>query len=543
MSKDAILSAFQPLRKHYQQIAHWKIADGFASDPKRADRYSLSLPGLFVDFSKNHITDETLRHLIALAKAAQVEKKREDLFAGNVVNITENRAALHPAFRQVGKSIHPDLSAQREKMKHFVASLREGHHLGASGKPITDFLLLGIGGSQLGTKMAITALSRWVRPDWQFHFLSNLDGYTISNQLKQLNPETTLCFISSKSFTTQETLSNAEIIKTWLSKMGNGKHKTATIFEKHLVALTAKPEKALAFGLSPAMIFSLPNEIGGRYSLWSAMGLPLMTAIGEAAFTELLKGGYAMDQHFREAPIEKNLPVILGLIGIWYRHFFQAQTTAIIAYSDALTYFPAYLQQLVMESQGKSVSQSGEPIPYPTSPIVWGGVGCDSQHAYHQLLHQGTVYVPVDFLLPLKAPSGFEAHQAKLVANCLGQSQSLMRGKTTAEAYQELLSAGYAAAEASRLAPHYALPGNRASHTFLLDEVTPYTLGMLIALYEHKVFVQSVIWGINPFDQFGVEWGKQKAHDLLPLLLSKEKITPTLDASTAMLIAKCRQKI
>lgn len=527
------------LKKHYRKVCKYHLRDLFAEDPKRFEKFSLNAAGLLLDYSKNRLVSETIDQLCQLAYARHLPEKIRALFKGAAVNSTENQSAMHIALRDLtSHSIYLNnqdiLSEVREylkKMYLYAEKVQQKKWLGYTGVPITDIVNIGIGGSNLGPAMVCEAMSAFKSSDIRCHFVSNADSQNISYVLKNLHPATTLFIVSSKSFRTKETLLNAKTAKQWFSKS------TASpqLLKNHFLAVTAQPQLAKEFGIHPEHIFKLWNWVGGRYSIWSAIGLPLMFLIGTRQFKEFLAGAHAMDQHFASAALKQNMPVILGLLGIWHTNFFGARTHAILPYCESLKRLPIYLQQLEMESNGKSVTQSGQLVRYHTSPIIWGAVGTNGQHAFHQLLHQGTQMVPVDFILPLVNSSSIAAHQNLLASSCLSQSQALMQGKTHLEAYQELIAMGYSEKQAKQLAPHKTLPGNRVSNTIVLQTLTPYTLGALLALYEHKVYVQSVIWNINCFDQWGVELGKQLGDDILEGL-SSGKLLEMLDSSTQHLM-------
>ncbi len=504
---------WQQLIKQQQSLSQQKIIDFFKAEPKRAENFSIEAAGIFLDYSKNIMDSNTLKLLLNLAEEAELKSKIEKLFSGERVNTTENRPALHTALRQQ-TNILPEIRATQEKMRIISDKIRKQKWLGATGKPITDVVNIGIGGSDLGPVLAVQALEKYLPENLHLHFISNIDASLLVKLLAELNPETTLFIVASKTFTTIETLTNADTAKQWLiKKLGNN----AT--QQHFLAISASPNKAEAYGISSENILPFWDWVGGRYSLWSAIGLPIAIAIGMENFTDFLAGAHAMDEHFRHAPLEQNMPVILGLLGIWYINFFHAHTHAIIPYTELLRSLASYVQQLDMESNGKSVTLNGEKINYHTAPIIWGAVGTNSQHSVHQLLHQGTELVPIDFILLLKAGHDLQNHQDILVANCLAQAQALMIGRDEKE-----------------LAKYKIIAGNKPSNMLLLTELTSYTLGALLALYEHKVFVQGVIWNINSFDQWGVELGKQLGTKILAAM--DGKADESLDASTKQLLEK-----
>ncbi len=538
MKKITEHAAWQALQAHQTLIAKQHMQDWFAIDKNRFSRFSLQVNELLLDYSKNLILQETLPLLSHLADITGLASKIDALFSGHPVNTTEKRAALHTALRNRsnkaifvnGNDIMPGIRAELEKMRHFSEQVRNQEWRGITNKPIRDIVNIGIGGSHLGPWMAIQALAEFASDKLRCHFISNIDSAHIQAVLNQIDPETTLFIISSKSFTTLETTTNAHTVRKWVeNKIG------PEAIHKHFVAITAAKNQALQFGIAEKNIFLLWEWVGGRYSIWSAIGLPLAIMIGMERFLEFLNGGYAMDEHFRHADFSANMPVLMALLGIWYINFFAANNHAIVVYSHHLNYFRHYLQQTDMESSGKSITHRGLATDYATGPIIWGEQGCDGQHAFHQLLHQGKHFIPVDFILAGANNQNFESHHDILIASALSQAKALMQGKTHAEALAELQNEEYSKEEAHHLAWHKSIPGNRPSNTLFLNKITPYNLGALIALYEHKVFVQSTIWDINPFDQWGVELGKQ----LLPKIftdLKSTQIDPTHDSSTQGLI-------
>lgn len=537
MNKITDLAEWQVLQSHQQKIAREEMQDWFHQDPQRFEKFSLQACGILLDYSKNRMTQETLRLLCELARKMRLSQKINALFSGEIVNSTEKRPALHTALREKnaaleihGNNIMPDIHATLKKMREFIEKIHQNLWLGVTQKPIRDIVNIGIGGSHLGPLMTFRALSEYTHPSLRCHFVSNIDSVHIQEVLKQIDPERTLFIISSKSFSTLETMTNAKTIRSWMqAKLGTNN------LAPHFIAVTAAHNKALQFGIAEENIFPLWDWVGGRYSIWSAIGLPLALMIGMQRFQEFLDGAYDMDQHFRYAEFSANMPVIMGLLGVWYINFFNANSHAVIPYSHHLHYLRAYLQQLDMESNGKRTSHQGEVVDYATGPIMWGEQGCLGQHAFHQLLLQGQHLVPIDFILAGNYRSEFSHHHDILVACGLSQAQALMYGKTFDDAYSELISEGYGEFDARELAMHKVIPGNRPSNTLFLEQVSPYHLGALIALYEHKIFVQGVIWNINSFDQWGVELGKQ----LLPSILENLKNGAThlqQDASTQGLI-------
>ncbi len=531
--------AWQALQLHAVAMADVQMRDLFAQDPHRAQRYSHRLDSLFLDYSKNRITDETVELLFELARHRDVEGWRARMFAGERINFTENRPVLHVALRNRsnrpilvdGEDVMPGVNAVLEQMASFSERVRNGDWLGYTGKPITDIVNIGIGGSDLGPAMVCEALRPYGHPRLTMHFVSNVDGSHIAEALAHVDPASTLFLIASKTFTTQETLANAHTARQWfLDAAGDERH-----IARHFVAMSTNAEAVAAFGIDTRNMFPFWDWVGGRYSLWSAIGLSVALYIGSERFEDLLAGAHTLDEHFRTAALETNLPVILALLGIWYGNFLGAHSHAILPYDQYLHRFPAYLQQGDMESNGKRISRSGRVVDYQTGPIIWGEPGTNGQHAFYQLIHQGTRLVPVDFIVPLTSHHPLGRHHALLLANAFAQSEALMRGKTEAEVRSELDAAGMRGAAAEQLLPHKVFPGNRPSNTLLVDKITPHNLGMLIALYEHKIFVQGVLWEINSFDQWGVELGKQLASKILPELDGDREVADH-DASTNQLI-------
>lgn len=514
------------------------MRDLFQADTNRAEHFSLSAADLFLDYSKNRITAKTLELLCQLADATNLSEKINAMFDGAIVNDSEHRPALHSALRNLnndaivvnGENVMPSINQTLDAMAKLVTQIHTDDWRGFSNKTITDVVNLGIGGSDLGPAMATEALAPYAVSNLRLHFVSNLDGSHIAQTLNKLNPETTLFIVSSKSFTTIDTIANAETAKSWFKQNTNN-----ASLDKHFLAITCNQNKAVEFGINAENIFPIWEWIGGRYSLWSAIGLPIALVIGMDHFRELLAGAHAMDQHFRSAPFAQNMPVILGLLDIWYGNFFAAQAHAILPYDQSLNLLPAYLQQASMESNGKQVTQQGEPVDYTTGPVIFGTPGTNAQHTFFQLLHQGTYLVPVDFIVPATSHYPIGQHHATLFANCLSQSKALMQGKTAEQVLEELQLAGYTKEAAQKLLPHKVTPGNRPSNTIIFPKLTPQTLGALLALYEHKIFAQCAIWQINPFDQWSVELGKQLAATILPEL-NNEKNSSQQDSSTKNLI-------
>lgn len=530
------LPAWTALQSHFEQIRHARLRDWFAPQndpaPTRAERFTFSGGGLAADFSKNRITDETLRLLVQLAREARVEARRDAMFAGEIVNPTEGRAALHTALRATDPHapFHAQVSAERAKMATFARAVRSGTWTGHTGKRIRHVINIGIGGSDLGPKMVTHALRHVATRDISMHFVSNVDGADLARVLEQVDPEETLAIVVSKTFTTLETMTNARSLRDWFVAKGCPEDALA----KHFVGVSANPGEVVKFGIAADNVFEMWDWVGGRYSLWSAVGLSIMIAIGPEQFDELLAGANDMDRHFREAPLERNLPVLLGLIGIWYRNFFGSQSYLVAPYSEALHYLPSYLQQLEMESNGKSARLDGRFVDYPTAAVTWGEPGTNGQHAFFQMLHQGPTIVPIDFIAVLTPEHPLASHHPKLLANCFAQSEALMLGRTLEEARK------VAGPGKEDLAPHLTFPGNRPTTTLLVDALMPRALGALIALYEHKVLVQATVWDINPFDQWGVELGKILGKVVEADLAADAVDTAKHDSSTTALIARAR---
>ena len=537
----AMIKAFSALELLRGPALAVPMRQRFADDPDRFSNYSLSFGNFLLDYSKNLIDAEVMRHLLALAEAAGVERHRAQMFAGEPINSTEHRSVLHVAlraapddvFRVDGVNVVPEVHAVLNRMTEFADGIRSGSIAGAGGK-FTDIVNIGIGGSDLGPKMATIALKPY-HDGPRAHFVSNVDGAQIRDVLDRLNPTTTLVIVSSKTFTTTETMHNATTARRWIENAVG-----AARAPMHFAALSTARDKVAAFGIGPERMFGFWDWVGGRYSVWSAIGLSLMIAIGPDRFREFLAGGRAMDDHFRTAPLSANMPVIMALIGVWYRNVLGFTNLAVLPYDQRLERLPAYFQQLDMESNGKRVRTIGNQVRGPTGPIVFGEPGTNGQHAFYQLLHQGTDTVPCDFLAAACSDAGVDESQVLLLANCLAQSEALMRGKTLAEVRTELAAQGLNPREIERLAPHKVCPGNRPSNTIVYPRLDPHTLGMIIALYEHKVFVQGIIWGINSFDQWGVELGKQLASELVPRLKHRD-VDHRRDASTEGLLAAIRE--
>ncbi len=520
------LTAWQALDKEYERMKNVQMRDMFANNPTRFEDFSLSLEDFFLDYSKNRIDKNTLSLLFALAEECGLKEAIAAMFSGAKINTTEHRAVLHTALRNRserpiyvdGENIMPAIKAVLGKMEKFSDAVRSGQWKGATGKAITDVVNIGIGGSDLGPSMVVEALKKYQKEGLSCHFVSNIDGTDLSETLAGLKPATTLFIISSKTFTTQETITNALSARKWLvDKLG------LAAVSKHFVAISTNRKEVEAFGIDPQNMFEFWDWVGGRYSLWSAIGLSICISVGFRNFTRLLEGAFAMDEHFRTKPFAENIPVIMGLLGIWYYNFFHAEVLAILPYDQYLRRFPAYLQQADMESNGKGVTKEGERIvSYSTGPVLFGEPGTNGQHSFYQLLHQGTHFIPCDFIVPANSLNEMGEHHNILLANVIAQSEALMRGKTKEEVIAEGVEA--------ELAEHKVFLGNRPSNTIVVDCFSPYYLGMLIAMYEHKIFVQGVIWNINSFDQMGVELGKKLAKDILPELKGEKPVQHDLSA-------------
>jgi len=513
--------AWKKVESEYRRFKNVEMRDLFAADEKRAAKYTIKLDDLTLDYSKNRFDDKVLEALFALAFERGVFGYTNEMFNGRKINHTENRAVLHIALRSRSKrmiytdqkNVKPQIKQVLAKMKKFSDAVRFGEFKGYTGKKLTNIVNIGIGGSDLGPVMVCEALRKYWAKDINCYFISNIDGTACTEVLNKVDPETTLFIVASKTFTTIETLTNARTCRKWLVN-ALGEHAV----DKHFVALSTNRDEVVKFGINPDNMFEFWDFVGGRYSLWSAIGLIIAIAVGYENFEKLLEGAYAMDQHFRTAPIDKNMPIILALLGIWYNNFFDVHRYAVVPYDQYLQYLPAYLQQLDMESNGKSVDRDNKFVKYATGPVLFGGAGTNVQHSFFQLLHQGTEMVPVDFIIPAISHNEIGNHHTILISNVLAQGEALMKGKTVAEAAAELQKAGKSKEEIEFLKKYKSFSGNRPSNTLLLKKVDPYTLGMLIALYEHKIFVQGVIWKINSFDQMGVELGKQLALNILPEL-------------------------
>lgn len=530
--------AHQYLVDHYININQQDLRELFAADPQRFEKFSILFEDILLDYSKNRVNGETMALLIQLAKECQLAEAIAAMFAGERINVTENRPVLHTALRNQsdqpvfvdGKDVMPAVRNVLAQVKAFTEKVLSGEWKGYSGKEITDVVNIGIGGSDLGPVMVTEALKAY-KTRLNVHFVSNVDGTHIAETLKAVDPETTLFLIASKTFTTQETMANAHTAKDWFLKGGAGQDDVA----KHFAALSTNTEAVKAFGIDPQNMFEFWDWVGGRYSLWSAIGLSISLAIGFDNFEELLKGAYDADEHFRTSAFEENIPVILALLGIWYNNFFEAESHAILPYDQYLHRFAAYFQQGDMESNGKYIDRNGERVDYQTGPIIWGEPGTNGQHAFYQLIHQGTKLIPCDFIAPANSLNPIGNHHQLLLSNFFAQTEALMNGKTEEEVVAELQKAGKSKEEVEELKAYKVFEGNRPTNSILLKKMTPRTLGRLIALYEHKIFVQGVIWNIYSFDQWGVELGKQLANKILPELGDNNPIS-SHDSSTNGLI-------
>ncbi|MDR1382804.1 MAG: glucose-6-phosphate isomerase [Planctomycetaceae bacterium] len=539
MSKLTKSESWKALEKHYQkEIFPAHLRTMFAENPGRFHEFSLEWNGILFDYSKNRINDKTISLLFDLASECQLATAIEAMFRGEKINITERRAVLHTALRNRsndpvwvdGQDVTPEVNRVLGKMQNFCARVINSEWKGYTGKPIIDIVNIGIGGSDLGPFMVSESLKHY-KTRLNVHFVSNVDGTHIAETVKPLNPETTLFIVASKTFTTQETMTNAQSAKDWFLKTANDPAAVA----KHFVAISTNQKEVEQFGIDSTNMFEFWDWVGGRYSLWSAIGLSIALSVGFENFEELLTGAHEADEHFRTAPFKHNIPVLMGILGIWYNNFFNAESYAILPYDQYLYRFAAYFQQGDMESNGKRVDKENNVVDYSTGPIIWGEPGTNGQHAFYQLIHQGTKMIPCDFLAPAQTLNPVGDHHVKLIANFIAQTEALMRGKMLDEAKQELMNTGLSEDEAARLAPSKVFPGNRPTTTFFFEKLTPRLLGSLIALYEHKIFVQGVIWNINSFDQMGVELGKQLANVLLPELKSTEEVT-SHDCSTNALV-------
>jgi glucose-6-phosphate isomerase len=537
-------SVWSALVSHKLEIEKLHMRELFLKENDRFERFSVQWGELMLDYSKNRITPRTMELLQDLARSAGLEKKRSEMFNGSPINYTEHRAVLHTALRRPpgyslkldGLDLSSEIADVLDQMKNCCERVISGTWKGYTGKRMTDVVNIGIGGSDLGPCMVTEALRPFAHGHLQVHFVSNIDGTHISETLKKLDPETTLFIIASKTFTTQETLTNAMSAREWFLLHAVEQSHIA----KHFVAVSTNRSKVVEFGIDEANMFRFWDWVGGRYSLWSSIGLSIALFLGFDRFQELLNGAYAMDEHFQNEPLEQNIPVILALLGVWYNNFFDVSSHAVIPYDQYLHRFPAYLQQLDMESNGKRVDRSGKTVKHATGPVIWGEPGTNSQHAFFQLLHQGPNFIPADFIVPLKTQNPIGEHHDILLANCFAQTEALMKGKNEHEVRQELEAAGCDEVELNMLLQQKVFPGNRPTNTLLFNELNPYTLGSLIAMYEHKVFVQGIIWGINSFDQWGVELGKQLAKAIFPEIQGDETVS-SHDSSTNALINAYRE--
>ncbi|MEN6630154.1 MAG: glucose-6-phosphate isomerase [Sulfuricella sp.] len=537
--------AWIALKSHQKKLNTILLRELFAADPRRFERFSLEACGILLDYSKNRITADTMKLLTTLAHQADVEGWREKMFGGDKINITEDRAVLHTALRNRssrpvmvdGQDVMPEVRQVLGKMREFTESVRSGQWTGYTGKTISDIVNIGIGGSDLGPAMACQALAPYGKAGLNTHFVSNIDGTQLAETLKRLDPERTLFIVASKTFTTQETMTNAASARAWLLRSAPGESAVA----QHFVAVSTNAKAVAEFGIDTNHMFGFWDWVGGRYSLWSAIGLPIAVYIGMDNFEALLQGAFEMDEHFRSAPPEANMPMILALVGLWHANFWNAHSHAVLPYDQSLARFPAYLQQLDMESNGKRVTRDGKAVDCTTGPVIWGESGTNGQHAFYQLIHQGTRLVPADFIAPIESQHPLGEHHAILLSNFFAQTEALMTGKTAKEARAELEAAGMKGAALKALLPHKVFPGNSPTNSMLFQKLDPKTLGSLIALYEHKVFVQGIVWNINSFDQWGVELGKQLAQKILPELGGKESVA-SHDSSTNGLINHFKQQ-
>lgn len=539
MSKLTESAEWQALSAHLEDIWHVHMRDLFRDNPQRFEQFSVRLGDLLLDYSKNRITETTMQRLMDLARFAQVEEQRDRMYAGKKINCTEYRPALHIALRNRantpilvdGEDVMPQVNAVLAKMRTFSEQVRTGQWRGYNGQRITDIVNIGIGGSDLGPHVVCESMKPFAQRGLKAHFVSNADATHLVETLKLVQPETTLFIVSSKSFTTQETMLNAHSARDWFVDLVGMESAVA----KHFVAVSTNHEATSAFGIDPDNVFEFWDWVGGRYSLWSAIGLPIAIYLGMDHFEDLLEGAHEMDRHFAEAPLEQNMPVILAMLGIWYNNFFDAQSHAIMPYSQYLERLPAFLQQLDMESNGKTIDRESHRVNYLTGPIIWGQSGTNGQHAFFQLLHQGTKPVPADFLIPALSQNPLGLHHRVLFSNCLAQTKALMLGKTYSEAVEEMKAAGKSDLEIEEVIEHKVFEGNKPTNTIIFERLTPRTLGAIMAMYEHKVFVQGVVWNINSFDQWGVEYGKVLAGQIQQDLSHREQATHH-DSSTNGLI-------
>lgn len=532
-------TAHQLLKSHAQQMQAVHMRDMFAQDPTRFDQFNIRVGSIFLDYSKNRITPETVSLLFQLAHETQILRHRTEMFEGLEINETEQRAALHTALRSPldqeilvhGHNVMKDIADVQNRMRTFTEGIRSGRICGAGGKRITNVVNIGIGGSHLGPQLAVQALTPYTTPSLNIHFISGVDPSLVNDVLSRLHWDQTLFIISSKSFSTLETKMNAMTARQWFLESGG----TENDIPHHFIAVSSRPDMAGEFGIAPENVYEMWDWVGGRYSMWSAVGMPIALALGMDGFLELLTGAHDMDRHFVAAPMESNMPIILALLGVWYINYLGVSAHAIVPYTELLEDFPAYLQQLDMESNGKRTSLTGTAISYSTAPIIWGGAGTGVQHSFFQRLHQGVEFVPVDFIAKNVSSGTLDEGNRALLANCFAQSQALMRGKEIHEVRSEMAQNDFSSEDIDFLSPHRSFPGNRPSNTLLLDDLSPRTLGALIALYEHKVAIQGFVWNIDSFDQWGVELGKSLATEIDDALLGHTQ-GESLDASTAGLI-------
>lgn len=532
--------AWLKLQEHYSTIKDVQMRELFAEDPQRFNKFSITMPEtLLLDYSKNRITDETMTLLCALARQSNIEQWRDKMFSGKAINITEHRSVLHNALRNCadtpvivdGQDVMPNIKAVLAHIRRFSDQVHSGEWRGYNGKKITTIVNIGIGGSDLGPHLVCESMKAFAQEGLKAHFVSNVDATHLVETLKNIEPETTLFVIASKTFTTQETMLNAHSARSWfLEQVGD-----ESAIEKHFVAVTTNIELAKEFGINEANMFEFWDWVGGRYSLWSSIGLSIALYLGMDHFEALLEGAYEMDQHFQKTPLEENIPVIMALLGVWYNNFFDAKSYGIMPYSQYLDRLPDYLQQLDMESNGKTTDRNNKRIHYSTGAVIWGKPGTNGQHAFFQLLHQGTQLIPADFIMPIESENSLEEHQEVLFSNCLAQTEAFMKGKTIDEVIAEMKQQGCTEETIEAIAPHKVFEGNKPTNTLLFQRLTPKTLGSLLAMYEHKVFVQGIIWNINSFDQWGVEYGKVLAGQILQDL-SKTDPVNNHDASTNGLI-------
>jgi glucose-6-phosphate isomerase len=537
-------TVWQALVNHQQELNSVQMRDLFAQDTRRFEKFSLRFNDILFDYSKNRISEKTMSLLLRLAHQANLIEIRDAMFSGQKINNTEQRAVLHIALRNRsnrpilvdGEDVMPAVNAVLDKIRIFSEAVRSGEWQGYTGKPITDVVNIGIGGSDLGPKMVTTALKPYGKAGMRVHFVSNIDGTDITETLKKVNPETTLFLIASKTFTTQETMTNAHTARRWFLETAQDE----AAISRHFVAMSTNSEAVTAFGIDPNNMFEFWDWVGGRYSLWSAIGLSIALYVGFDNFAALLDGAHQVDEYFRTAPLEENIPVIMALLGIWYNNFFGAESHAILPYDQYLLHFADYFQQGDMESNGKSITKEGQPVDYSTGPIIWGQPGTNGQHAFYQLIHQGTKLIPCDFLAPAQSQNPVGKHHAILLSNYFAQTEALMKGRTAAEARADLAKQGVSGAQLDLLAMAKSFAGNKPTNSIMFKKLTPVTLGSLIALYEHKIFTQGVIWNINSFDQMGVELGKVLAKAILPEL-ENDKMVSTHDSSTNGLINTYKQ--